>query len=471
MNKEERVITLNSETFDTVLSFTEMVMVAFVADTCRICTLVHKEYEKAAKQLRKEKIQVTLARIDVGNSTDVAERLGIKRVPSYKLYGNNGKRSVDYRGIRTADAIVKWIRLFEVNYVSNKEELAEFRKKHKDVLLASIPGDDESTAKVLTKLPFHDLGVAIAAYAGSKSDLMNMIGLDAPIVLYRDSNGMPASYNGDFADAALLKFIKSHTSSSLMTFSRDRAGEIFGVDRKEHVLIFYDFADKNAKALKSTIRSIATDHEELDMAYVLVSADEYFLLEKFRIRRNELPAILLIDAKKATKSYHFQRQGQDLNSAIDSNLVDELIKFVQTFRSGKLTPSLKSSEPVDDSDEKLKQIVGSQFQERVMKSDKDILLIFIAPWCSYCKALSSIYTHLAEKYSGVDSIMIAKMDAIKNDVDHPEVNVVAYPTIMFFPAGDKNHPVKYEGHRDVKSFVKFLQSHTQYFAQKLHHEL
>ena len=32
MNKEERVITLNSETFDTVLSFTEMVMVAFVAD-------------------------------------------------------------------------------------------------------------------------------------------------------------------------------------------------------------------------------------------------------------------------------------------------------------------------------------------------------------------------------------------------------------------------------------------------------
>nr|CCA21741.1 protein disulfideisomerase putative [Albugo laibachii Nc14] len=472
IRQEERVISLNNDKFDLALGFADMIMVAFVTESCRVCTLVLREYEKAANQLRKEKIQVTLASIDVGNSTQIAKRYAINRVPSYKLFLKKGKHMVGYRGIRIADAIVEWLGSFEVKYVSNQQELTDLCQKHDMILFAHIPSIEENTEliEILEELALYDLGVVIAAYTGSKSEFKTFSSSDSSTVFYRPSHGAMVAYDGAIGGTLLVKFIEKHMSSSVVTFSRDRAAQIFDGSRNEHVLVFYDFADRNGQALESVIRNFDSSHGELNMTYVLVSSEERSLLGKLQIRKKQLPAVMLVDTKKVTKTYLFHRQRQDLISALN-NMENELKGFIQTFRSGQLTPLVKSTEPVDDSNEIVKTIVGSKFQEAVMSSDKDILLIFTAPWCSYCKAFTPIYTQLAGKYASIDSIMIAKMDATKNAVDHPEVNVIAYPTIVFFPAGDKNNPVTYQGHRDIPSLAKFLMSRTQYHSRRLFNEL
>ena len=45
-------------------------------------------------------------------------------------------------------------------------------------------------------------------------------------------------------------------------------------------------------------------------------------------------------------------------------------------------------------------------------------------------------------------------------VDHPEVNVQGFPTILFFPAGEK-HAVSYDGSRDLEGFVDFLKDNAK----------
>ena len=45
-------------------------------------------------------------------------------------------------------------------------------------------------------------------------------------------------------------------------------------------------------------------------------------------------------------------------------------------------------------------------------------------------------------------------------VDHPEVNVQGFPTILFFPAGEK-HAVSYDGSRDLDGFVDFLKDNAK----------
>lgn len=42
---------------------------------------------------------------------------------------------------------------------------------------------------------------------------------------------------------------------------------------------------------------------------------------------------------------------------------------------------------------------------------------FYAPWCGHCKALAPKYDELASKLEGVDSVVVAKMDATENEID------------------------------------------------------
>jgi len=104
-------------------------------------------------------------------------------------------------------------------------------------------------------------------------------------------------------------------------------------------------------------------------------------------------------------------------------------------------------------------VVGKNFDDIVMDQSKDVLLEVYAPWCGHCKKLDPIYKKLAKRFSSVESVVIAKMDGTENE--HPLVEAKGYPTLLFYPAGQKT-PIPFDGgDRSLKALTKFIKKHAQ----------
>jgi thioredoxin len=78
-------------------------------------------------------------------------------------------------------------------------------------------------------------------------------------------------------------------------------------------------------------------------------------------------------------------------------------------------------------------VSGSEFEERVLKSDVPVLVDFWASWCGPCRTISPIIETLANDYVG-------KAKIVKIDVDaDPEIagkyNVMSIPALLVFKGG------------------------------------
>jgi len=100
-----------------------------------------------------------------------------------------------------------------------------------------------------------------------------------------------------------------------------------------------------------------------------------------------------------------------------------------------------------------------------MDESKDVLVEFYAPWCGHCKKLTPIYDELAKKIQATNpNVVIAKMDSTANEVD--EVQIQGFPTIKFWPKGNKKSPMDYSGERDLNGFLAFLEKNAHGFKKE-----
>lgn len=77
----------------------------------------------------------------------------------------------------------------------------------------------------------------------------------------------------------------------------------------------------------------------------------------------------------------------------------------------------------------------------------------------YSLQLEPIYEKLGEKYKDSSDVIIAKMDATANELEHTKVG--SFPTIKLFKK-DTNQVIEYNGERTLEGLDKFLSTGGEY---------
>jgi len=78
-------------------------------------------------------------------------------------------------------------------------------------------------------------------------------------------------------------------------------------------------------------------------------------------------------------------------------------------------------------------VKGTEFEEKVLQSDKPVLVDFWAEWCGPCKAIGPSIEQLATEYSGKASVY--KVDVDQEGELASQYGVMSIPALLVFKNG------------------------------------
>lgn len=446
--KDGDVLVLTDDDIDDAIKSHPFILVEFYAPWCGHCKHLAPEYAKAATALAKLETPIPLAKVDATENTESASKYGVRGYPTLKWF-SNGKES-EYTGGRTEAEIVNWIKKkvgAPYKALAAASDVETF-KESAEVVLIGFAAADSAEFKVLEDVgrSLEDVPVAIATDAAVASELSFA---QPSVVLFKKFDEGRVDYTGAFDSEELLEFVKGNSLPLISTFSQESAPKLFGSSIQSHFLYFNaETADSHAGVLDA-LRPVATEFKGKTL-FVFVPESEQRVWSYFGITEKDVPTAVLVA----------MGEGDMKKFGLTGELSTERVRaHVTAFHNGELKPTLKSEEIPADNNGPVVVVVGKSFNDVVMDPTKDALIEFYAPWCGHCKALAPVWEQLGQKFADSKNVVIGKVDATANDIDHPKVSIKGFPTILFFPANAKDTPVAYEGGRDLESLVSWVQEH------------
>ncbi|XP_048140545.1 thioredoxin X, chloroplastic [Rhodamnia argentea] len=102
------------------------------------------------------------------------------------------------------------------------------------------------------------------------------------------------------------------------------------------------------------------------------------------------------------------------------------------------------------------EIDESQFSETVLKSDRPVLVEFIANWCGPCRLISPAMEWLAQEYK--ERLIVVKIDHDANPKLIEEYKVYGLPTLILFKNGKEVLESRREGAITKVKLKEYLDS-------------
>jgi len=441
--QDSDVLVLNGDNFNEVVKGAPLVAVEFYAPWCGHCKALAPEWEKAATTL---KGKVSLAKVDCTEAESLCQEYEVQGYPTLKLFRDGTASPLEVA--RKAEPIVAYLTAElepAVSILSTGDQVKSFVEEHPIAVLGYFDNDHDDRYTTFDRLASTlKHSTSFGAVVG---DTLSPEIKRPSIVFHRNFDEPIVTYEGEFSSEDINSWIAQQKVPVLGEIGQ----ETYQIYMSAALPVGYLFinTEQDNTNLLDGVKEVA---KKVKPHFLIAWIDNNKYAQhgvRIGLSGKTVPSFAVDDGVKGTR-YIFPE---------DTELsADALARWAEQYLANEISPHIKSEPIPEDNNGPVKTIVAHTFDTIVNDASKHVLVEFYAPWCGHCKKLAPVWEELGAAYAGNSDVVIAKVDATANDVP-PQLNIRGFPTILLFPADNKNKPVEYQGTRQLDDLKDFVAQH------------
>nr|XP_058142338.1 protein disulfide-isomerase-like protein of the testis isoform X2 [Dasypus novemcinctus] len=453
IREEGNLLVLTAAGFTQMLNQTRFLMVLFHNTSSKKSRKMAEELGKAVEMMGKGKNGIGFGKVDITVEKELQEEFDIKKAPELVLFfEGNRSEPISCKGVVESAALVVWLRrqISQKAFLfTNTKQMVEFVESRPLVIIGFFQDLEEEVAElffdVIKDFPELTFG---AISIGNTMGHFHVI-LDSVLVFKKGKIVTRQELINDSTNKiALNQVIKQHLTDFVIEYNSENKDLIYELNILNHMLLF---ASKSSESFGVIIQhyKLASKEFQNKILFILVNTDEPRngrVFEYFRITEVDVPSVQILNLSSDAR----------YKMPADEITYKNLKKFGRSFLA-RTAKKHQSSEEIPKYWDQgpVKQLVGKNFNIVVFDKERDVFVMFYAPWSEKCKALFPVLEELGRKYQNHSTITIAKIDITANDIQLMYLD--RYPFFRLFGT-DSEQGVIYKGEYTMKGFTDFLES-------------
>jgi len=433
--------------------FPNGLFVYFYEPYCNPCRQMWPELVEAATNLATQGSKVKIGKIECHDEVNLCNARKVTAFPTLILYMKD-KPEQEYRGSRDAQSIQKWIsKVVDSSYEVVNDENTLFSKYSAAILLTQ-----QDTWNINQAYQSDPYTVDIARAGNALQSKMN----GSPAVLVTQRGEIVTLSTSDPVQTTKQKIADALYTQRIAVpnFSWNMKTKLEGNENIDYVIFFrtkkFTVGDAS-KAFDQLYKELG--NTVFQFAYLNVVDDMlgHTIGKLFGVGADDDSAVGIISRKnKFNQKYKLT---QEITT-------DNLQTFIKSFKSGSAERYYMTAEvPTEGPRGSVRELVSKNYNQVTSDPNLNVFVQFYFPWSEASIKLEPAWNALAYRFRDAKNVVIAKVNIDENDIQG--VDLIDFPTLLFYGEGSNKKEIKYDSHPNIKSLQNFLFTHAPNLRQEI----